>query len=81
MDLAFIPPGKPTQNAYIERFNCTYHTDVLDRYVFNTRGEVRRMTAEWLTRDNTERPHESLGRIPPAKTPWQSPRNLYFGLA
>jgi putative transposase len=67
VDLIFIQPGKPTQNAYIERFNRTYRTEVLDCYVFNTLGEVRRMTAEWITRYNTERPHQSLGRIPPAK--------------
>ena len=67
IDLTFIQPGKPTQNAYIERFNRTFRTEVLDCYVFNTLGEVRRMTAEWITRYNTERPHASLGRIPPAK--------------
>jgi putative transposase len=67
VDLAFIQPGRPTQNAYIERFNRTFRTEVLDCYVFNTLREVRRMTAEWNTRYNTERPHASLGRIPPAK--------------
>ena len=61
----FIQPGRPMQNGLVERFNRTYREEVLDCYVFETLGEVRRMTADWITRYNEVRPHEALGNIPP----------------
>jgi putative transposase len=63
--LVFIHPGKPNQNAYIERFNRTYRTEILNAWVFTTLDEVRDLSEAWRRRYDTERTHESLGNVPP----------------
>jgi putative transposase len=61
-----IQPGKPNQNAFIERFNRTYHTDVLHVYLFENLEQVPHITWNWLRKYNEQRPHRSIGRSPPA---------------
>ena len=66
IELRFIQPGKPNQNAFIERFNRSYRTEVLDHWIFDTLEQVREITHSWLRSYNEERPHDALGNLPPA---------------
>jgi putative transposase len=61
----FIQPGKPMQNAFIERFNGSVRRELLDAYIFNSLTEIRLMLNEWMLHYNTERPHDSLNDLTP----------------
>lgn len=64
--LLFIQPGKPNQNAFVERFNRSFREEVLNAYLFNSVTEAQQAADVWVTDYNEYRPHESLGDLPPA---------------
>ena len=73
----YIQAGKPKQNAFIERFNRSYRTEVLDTWAFRNLNEVREMTWAWMLEYNEERDHDSLGGLTPAETLKQARVSTY----
>lgn len=60
-----IQPGKPQQNAYIERYNRTVRYDWLGQYLFESIAQVQEYATRWLWLYNNERPNMALGGITP----------------
>lgn len=65
VELRFIQPGKPVQNAFMERLNRHYREDVLDAYWFNDLHQIRTLTNKWVEDYNTKHPHSALNDMPP----------------
>lgn len=63
--IEYIQPGKPQQNAYVERYNRTVRYDWLGHYLFDSIAEVQEFATRWLWTYNHERPNMALGGITP----------------
>ena len=67
MAIQYIQPGKPNQNAYIERFNRTLRDELLDQHLFARLENVREAAYWWKLEYNEDRPHDSLGDLTPVE--------------
>ena len=65
IQISYIQPGKPHQNAYIERYNRTVRYDWLTQYLFETIEQVQDYATRWLWIYNNIRPNMALGGITP----------------
>jgi putative transposase len=65
--LAFIRPGRPVENAFIESFNGKLRDECLNQHHFLTLAEAQTVIEAWRQEYNTERPHLSLGQRTPAE--------------
>jgi putative transposase len=63
--LDYIQKGKPTQNAYVERFNRTVRHEWLELNLFETIHHAQELATKWMWTYNNERPNSAIGGIPP----------------
>ncbi len=63
---AYIEPGSPWENGYIESFNARMRDEFLNGELFGNMYEAQVLTKRWVEYYNTIRPHSSLGGRPPA---------------
>ena len=69
LQLAFIRPGKPVENAYIESFNGKFRDECLNEHWFITMAQARRVIEAWRIEYNTERPTARLAISPRRSSP------------
>jgi putative transposase len=65
VELRFIDPGKPSQNAFIESFNGRFRDECLNQHWFVNLTHARRVIDAWRLDYNRDRPHSSLGYLTP----------------
>ena len=65
VQLSFIRPGKPNENAYIESFNGKFRDECLNEHWFISLAHARNIIEAWRIEYNTERPHSSLANRTP----------------
>lgn len=63
---AYITPGSPWENGYIESFNARLRDELLNGEIFCSLREAQIVIEGWRHHYNQERPHSSLGYKPPA---------------
>jgi putative transposase len=65
IEINYIQPGKPMQNGFIERFNRSLRSEILDAYLFKSIKEVNELIQQWIIHYNEHRPHDALQGMAP----------------
>ena len=65
VQLDFIRPGKPVENAFIESFNGRLRDECLNVHQFASLAEAQAIIEAWRCDYNQRRPHSSLGHLTP----------------
>ena len=63
---AYIEPGSPWENGYVESFNARLRDELLNGEIFYTLNEAQIVIEDWRRHYNHKRPHSSLRYRPPA---------------
>ena len=63
---AYIAPGSPWENGYVESFNARLRDELLNGEIFYTLREAQVVIESWRRHYNRVRPHASLGYRAPA---------------
>jgi putative transposase len=63
--IAFIRPGKPVENAFIESFNGKFRDECLNENWFVSLQDAKEKIETWRRDYNRDRPHSSLGNLSP----------------
>ena len=63
---AYIEPGSPWENGYVESFNARFRDELMDGEIFVSLAEARTVIEDWRQHYNAVRPHSALGWRPPA---------------
>lgn len=81
VQLDFIRPGKPVENAFIESFNDKFRDECLNLNYFTSLSEAKDVIENWRLEYNDFRPHSSLNDLTPnefAKNWYNFNKSLYF---
>jgi putative transposase len=76
---AYIEPGSPWQNAYVEPFNSRLRDELLNVEVLTSLAEAQALAADWRTDYNANHPHSALGMMSPATRTSQSTPDSHSG--
>lgn len=79
VELDFIRPGRPVENAYIESFNGRLRDECLNTHLFFDMHDAQEKLSSWQKDYNENRPHGSLGHMSPAEFSERTKTNKLAG--